>query len=131
MNRILRITSGVELLSKRFKAVSVSPMLRSVLIQDFELPKGWNRRVSRLLIELPMAYPRIPPMKFFIDKGLLRHGQQPAHYYETLLGNFGLRRGYAWICMQSIASWRPSVNILEGDNLITICNIVYQFLSEP
>ncbi|MCD6219038.1 hypothetical protein J7K43_01465 [Candidatus Calescamantes bacterium] len=125
-----RLRKEIRLLTLRFGQISFHRLSRGLLIYRFDLPPGWNRDFTRLLMIIPQAYPQIPPVKFYIDKGLRKYGKIPPHYFEASSPNLLCGEGFAWLCVHEIYHWKPSVDILKGDNLLTICNLIYNYLCE-
>lgn len=99
-----------------------------VVLWDFVLPKNWRPRKSALLIQLPGIRGPInsPPKSFYLDKGLRStSGRTPGHYFETRHGDPIIqKKGYAWYCL-FIKSWIPTADIISGDNLATVVDIIY------
>lgn len=95
-----------------------------IIIRWFPLPKGLGKPITRLLITLPSGYPIVPPnhYDFYMEKGLhLQH-----HYYEY--GHKRDNEDWAWFCLE-IEGWRPSSQIWNGDNLLTLMEMVTVALS--
>ena len=101
-------------------------------IPAFDLPKGWNKRTSNLLIIVPAGYPHIPPDSFFLEQGLRDTSGRPVKsYFEEQVGpNPYHDRGWAWFCYHiQRDSWHPAFHPLEGDTLLTYADLVYQVLA--
>ena len=125
-----RIMGEIELLSTRFGNIQYDPYdLSSVLIMQFNLPPGFNRNYSRLLIDLGPEYPWLPPQDFYLDNGLRKRGKVPKHYYKN---GFGSKKfcqdGFAWYSFH-IKKWNPDpYSMVHGDSLLTAVNAFYQAL---
>ena len=96
-----------------------------VCIPDFELPKGYNKKTSELLIELPAHYPFSPPTNFFMDRTITtRNGKTIEHYYPDREQNKYYDRGWGWFCVH-IRNWKVKEDIMQSDNLLTSADIAY------
>ena len=122
-----RVMGEVELISSHFGPVEFNRKV--VLVERFNLPRGFNRQISKLLITLPYDYPEMPPEAMYIERKLKKNGDEPGHYYEDSLGDERIRRaGYAWYSIHFTA-WSPSFrSIIRGDNLLTAINALYDAL---
>ncbi|NLB55775.1 MAG: hypothetical protein GX811_08440 [Lentisphaerae bacterium] len=122
-----RVFAEVNLVSSHFGDVNFEDDW--ILIERFNLPASLNRRTSKLLIILPYNYPEAPPHEMYLEKGLKKHGRTPEHYFENKYGDSDVRnRGYAWYSIH-FRTWRSSANsMIQGDNLITACNALYDAL---
>ena len=130
MMREERLRKEIRMLTLRFGRVCFNKSSGYLLLYNFDLPSGWNKKFTRLLMIVPQTYPQIPPTKFYVDKGLRKYGKIPSHYFENSSFNPMRGEGFAWLCIQEIYRWRPSTDILKGDNLLTVCNLIYNYLSE-
>ena len=125
-----RIIGEIELLSTHFGNIYYEPHdLSFVEIMHLNLPRGFNRNKSRLLIDLGLEYPILPPQDLYLDKGLRKRGKVSDHYYEN---GFGSKKyckdGYAWYSFH-IQEWNPNpYSMIHGDNLLTAVNAFYQAL---
>jgi hypothetical protein len=135
--RAARVKREVALLRLRFKKVEYDDLgYRWVHLPTFELPEGWNKRETELLVLLPPAYPQLPPDGFFLDRRLTtRRGQTPGHYFqEHSSHNPYADRGWAWYCMhvssEGRGGWRATADILEGDSLLTYIELIRLVLSQ-
>ena len=96
-----------------------------VCIPDFQLPKGYNKKRSELLIELPAHYPFSPPTNFFLDRTITtRNGNTIEHYYPNSEQNKHYDRGWAWFCVH-IRNWKVKEDIMQSDNMLTSADIAY------
>lgn len=117
----------VELLRLRYGQVGFDDVAKWVHILRFDLPKGWDRKTTGLLIEIPPAYPSTPPYDFFIDQRIrTKEGRTPKHYYQDSKYK---EQGWAWLCLH-IQSWRPHPNVVDGDSLLTVTECIYTQLTE-
>ena len=125
-----RVIAEIELPSSHFGPVQFNSQEPStVLIEKFDLPPKYNRRYTRVLIDLGQQYPEYPVRDFYIDRGLLKKGRKPGHYYEDGFGGkIYCEDGFAWYCLH-IKKWRPNPNsIPAGDNLLTASQTLYEAL---
>ncbi len=123
-----RFMLEIELLRLRYGQVYCdNDLSKWVHISRFNLPYGWNRKTTELLIEIPPTYPHTPPYDFFIDPDLkTKDGRTPSHYEENSRYK---KQGWAWLCLH-IQNWSPHHNVVDGDNLLTVCQCVYTELTE-
>lgn len=126
-----RVISEIELLSTHFGDVQFDRDNPSfVIIETFNLPSYFNRRHSRLLIDLGHYYPELSPQDFYLSRGLRKDGRTPSHYFEDWEGKKYCKHGWAWFCLK-IESWRPNpYSMLGGDNLLTATNACYDALKK-
>ncbi len=122
-----RVMGELKLVSSHFGPVEFSGKI--ILIERFDLPYGFNRQESKLLITLPHDYPEMPPEDLYIAKHLKKDGKTPGHYFEDKYGDNNIRGlGYAWYSIHFNA-WNPSFrSIIRGDNLLTAINALYDAL---
>lgn len=96
-----------------------------VCIPNFELPKGYNKKTSELLLELPTHYPFSPPTNFFLDRTITtRSGKTIEHYYPNKDQNKYYGCGWAWFSLH-IKTWKVREDIMQSDNLLTSADIAY------
>lgn len=103
-----------------------------VMIKNFQLPHGWSKSIVPLLIEIPPTYPEALPRQigFYTEKSLRdSKGFTEEHYFDkmSILNKYS-DRGWAWLSVH-IDRWNPKSDIRKGDNLLTICNLIYYTLS--
>jgi len=122
-----RVLAEAELVSSHFAEITLED--NWVLVWIFNLPPTFNQQASRLLIVLPNDYPQSPPKDMYLDKGLLKNGKTPEHYFENDFGDRNIRRkGYAWYSIHFTA-WRSNASsMILGDNLLTAVNALYDAL---
>jgi len=101
-----------------------------VHIKRFNMPPGWSKNYSQLLIEMPLGYPNIAPSRFYADKNMHDNkGFSANHYFAENPGlNPYIHLGWAWLCIH-IKEWNPRTEISKGDNLLTVCMLIYCTLS--
>jgi hypothetical protein len=132
--RARRVLQEAVLLARHFGVVDYDDEDGSWLhIAHFGLPVGWDRPSTALLIELPPAYPHVPPDGFYLDR-LLRTalGQSVDHYFENPGAyNRHADRGWAWFCIHlNRGTWRPRADVAGGDNLLKLTVLIRAILSE-
>jgi hypothetical protein len=122
-----RVLAEAELVSSHFAEIELED--NWVLVWNFNLPSTFNQRASKLLIILPNDYPESPPKDMYLDKGLTKNGKMPEHYFENQFGDGNIRRkGYAWYSIH-FTSWHSSSrSIIQGDNLLTAINALFDAL---
>jgi hypothetical protein len=126
-----RTMGEIALVSKRFGHVIYDPEdLTVVQIVRFDLPLGFNRPYSRLLIDLGPRFPELPPQDWYLDRGLLKYGKSIPHYFESGFVKRFACDGFAWYCLH-IHQWIPSSrSIIGGSNLLTSTESVFRALKE-
>jgi hypothetical protein len=103
---------------------------RWVCISNFDLPSGYSKERSELLIELARNYPFTPPTNFFLDRSIRTHnGKGIEHYYPGRLYNKHYEKGWAWFCIH-IKSWNVKDDIMKSDNLLTAVDLAYLTLQD-
>lgn len=128
-----RIQQEVILLARRFLEVDYDDEdFGWIRIPKFELPDGWSKRYTALLILLPPAYPDVPPDGFYIDKGLAtKSGKPPSHYFQGRDHNRLYDKNWAWYCIHAEKdNWQPSANLLKGDNLLKYIELIRAVLTK-
>ena len=99
---------------------------RWVHILNFPLPEGWNAPFCDLLLELPSAYPEVPPSKFYLPKGLRdRYHRMTGHYFERGgdLNPYS-HKNWAYLCLH-MKSWNS-----YKDTMLTMCQVISAYLKE-
>ena len=125
------IRAEAYLLTRRFHQVEFDPDdYLWFVIHDFDFPPGFNKKQSRLLIELDSTYPFTPPKGAYLDRNVRTSaGEAIAHYFPGSDQNKFFSKGWAWLCVH-VEGWRPNANIVKGDNLLKFCDIVYVTLED-
>jgi len=124
-----RTIAEINLLSSHFGYIQYDPYNPSwVLIEQFNLPAGYNRRWCEVLIDLGELYPELPPQDFYLSRGLTKNGRICSHYFEHFAGKKYCDEGYAWYSFH-IKRWKPNpYSMLHGDNLLAATGAFYQAL---
>lgn len=132
--RAQRILQEIALLATRFDAINYDDEdFTWVHIPHFELPAGWNRDTTGLLILLPPAYPHVPPNGFYIDQRLrTRRGESISHYFQEQGPNNPLgSKGWAWYCIHADkGNWSPTASVFHGDNLLKYIELIRAVLTK-
>jgi len=127
----LRIIAEIELVSSHFGTVAFDEKNPStVAIEKFDLPPGFNKKYSPLLLDLGINYPRFPVQDFYIDRGLRKRGRKVSgHYFENgFIGKKYCKLGLAWYSLH-LKNWKPDPHsIFNGDNLLTAIDALYKAL---
>ena len=86
-----------------------------VIVKKFQLPPGYNKQYTRLLLKIPLSYPNGNPDMFWVDHDLrlASGGSQANANIENVLGEPWLR--YSWHPQK----WNPVI-----DNLSTFMEFV-------
>jgi len=128
-----RIYQEAILLAREYGAVQYDDEDgRWVCIERFPLPSGWDRGITELLLVLPDGYPHLPPDGFYVDRYLrTRRGHRIDHYFEER-GHLNpyADRGWGWYCIHlKPGTWRPTSNVVYGDNLAKLAAMIRAILS--
>ena len=127
--RAARVDQEVALLLRWFDRVDYDHVGRSwVVVHDYPLPAGFNKPSTPVLMLIPADYPQVPPDGLFVDKGL----NIPGHYHQEHGGRnpFG-DRDWAWLCAHLAGrGWRPSADVVAGDNLVTLLGLYATIFAE-
>jgi len=114
-----------------------------IMIKQFWLPKGWvskcsaspcyNTAYTPLLIEIPAGYPSVAPQNFYAEQQLQCGTDFIGHYFDRpgtgTSQNKYTDKGWAWLCIH-VLSWESKTNLTKGDNLLTICKLIFDILSD-
>jgi hypothetical protein len=117
-----RVDAEVALLRRWFRRLAYDDIGRNwVMLPRYDLPRGFNRRATPVLILIPADYPVVPPDGIFVDMGL----NIPGHYFQEKgpRNPFG-DKDWAWLCAHlDKRGWRPSADLVGGDNLATLLEL--------
>ena len=116
-----------KMVEEQFGQITVSPDLDWFIVEEFPLPPGrYNRSSTRLLHFLGPGYPPTPPDNFLVPSGLRTNTGQPiGEGYSEGANHLGEEWGtFSW----HAKDWKPGVEVLDGDNLLTFLGSVYQRL---
>jgi hypothetical protein len=108
----------VPLIERRYGTAEVSANLDWLVVRDWELPAGWNKGKTDVLVLIPPGYPSTPPDNVHTDPDLrLANGDEPGN----AAGN-ATYAGRTWRVFSyhvETADWHPSREPLSGHNLLT------------
>lgn len=118
----------IELLRKRYESVEHDEDYSWVLLRDVDMPDGWNRSKTDVLI-LPTPNVLTPPDNVYVPSGLrLANGSMPSNYAE---GHNYLGREWGQFSFHdSNRMWTPREPVEDGDNLLTFMLEVERLLEE-
>jgi hypothetical protein len=118
----------MELLRRKYGPLACSESFDWIKLEQFNLPPGWNRSQTRILILVPVGYPVTPPDNFYVPVGLRTASETlPSNYTESqsLLGE-----QWGQFSFHLDGEWKPSADYLRGDNLLTFMLGVERRLKE-
>lgn len=109
----------------------VDERMRFIIVEDVQLPYGYDRARIPVLIELPKSYPRVPPgvggSQVYIpdDIRFLGSSLDDVHVGNTPSFKTPGWPDWAWLCYERI-DWNPLC-----DNLITFLEMIRANLTNP
>lgn len=117
-----RIAEEIRLLKDKYPSLQHGEGYAWVMIPDFNLPEGYNRKITRLLFLISGSYPHVSPDNFYVDAGLKFANNNPLTSYSEgaqvpIEGSWGC---FSW----HPEIWQPSAEIQKGDNLLTFMKSV-------
>jgi hypothetical protein len=121
----------VELVEATYGEVELGPDLSWIVIRRWQLPAGWNKANTAVLVNIPAGYPVTPPDNFCTDPDLrLANGSMPGN----VMGVYEYA-GHQWLqfsfhVVDSASEWHPHAELLDGHNLLTFLTGVKQRLEE-
>ena len=119
------IDKDLKLLSSRFDIEADNENLDYFAVLDFPLGPGWSRPTTTLLTKIPKDYPQVPPVHFFMKKGLSYKGKNPSHYFRDDSFNELADLGWGKYCLHIDGGWYyNNNNVLDGDSLHTFLELV-------
>jgi len=105
---------------------------RWVRIERFLLPPMFLPGSTKLLIVLPglQGIENPASFNFYITRNLRRtDGVLMEHYFQDSFYNDLRNKGYARLSFH-LKSWDPRLDVISGDNLVDICQALYNFLAQ-
>lgn len=106
----------LALLRDKYGDIEVSPDLDWAIIPSWNLPPGWNKATTPLLIQIPPGYPTTPLYGFGVEPDLrLASGVEPTNATNTLSVAGRQWRQFSF----SVEDWRPHADLAQGHNLLT------------
>ena len=125
---IERKLQEVKLLRNQYGELKYNSTVEWIIFKEFKVPPGWNRDVTELLVIIPAGYPSTPPDNFFVPLGMkLQNGSMVDRYTEP---HPHLNRQWVQFSYHIDGEWKPTSNILDGDNLQTFMIKVLDRLRE-
>lgn len=123
-----RVIQEIALLRERYPNLVHGQDCDWVMIPDFPLPDGYNRKATKLMFLIPATYPHTGPDCFYVEVGLrLSNGNMPSNYNEHMDVPVGGSWGYfSW----HPEIWQPADEIQEGDSLLAFIKAVNLRLRE-
>lgn len=123
-----RVIQEIALLKERYPSLLHGQNYDWVMVPDFPLPEGYNRKATKLMFLIHAAYPHAGPDCFYVETGLrLKDGNMPSNYNEHMDVPVGGSWGYfSW----HPETWQPADEIRGGDNLSTFIKAVNLRLRE-
>jgi hypothetical protein len=103
---------------------------RWFMIYDFPLSEWWIQPSTALFITLPPVgnIQLHPPDGLYVEQGLRTiNGLVPDHYIEVGEFNDLADQGWARLSVH-IKSWCPSPDVVSGNNLLDVVDLVYHDL---
>lgn len=116
------------LLSQKYGEMEHGQGLDWAIFKAFQLPTGWARTHTGLLVLIPPGYPMTAPDNFYVEPGLkLTSGAPPQNYSEPVN-----HQGRSWgqFSLHLERGWGASADIFSGHNLLTFMLIVEKRLLE-
>lgn len=94
-------------------SVTTEANMTCVILQSYQLPTGFDREVSDLLLRLSPGYPDVPPDMWWFDPPVRRADGNPIPATEVLEHYLG-RTWQRWSRHLSPGQWRSGVDRLES-----------------
>ena len=112
-----RILQEIALLKGKYPNLQHGENHDWIMISDYALPEGYNRKATRVLFLIPPTYPHTPPDNFYVDSGLkFGNGNPLTNYGEGSAIPFGGAWGrFSW----HPEEWQSAPDVKSGDNLLT------------
>lgn len=124
-----------SILSEHFSVLSLAYTLsvddhwRWLVVEDFNLPWGYNHSQIQVLIELPNDYPLSPPgvgsSGIFLPRSIRYHDRELRDLHPRTRPRVRCRGKWAWFCYQWI-HWDPM-----WDDLVKLLEMVRADLTNP
>lgn len=130
-DRKQRILDEIKIISLRYPVEVDLNNLKYVAVREFPLNRFFSQSTTTILIKIPVMYPETPPVHFFMKKTIKYKGGQLPHYFDQKEMNELSNRGWGKFCVHIDQNWRPSVNLLEGDNLSTYLELIKTLFDNP
>ncbi len=93
--------------------ITTDANMTCIVFKDFQLPAGFNREKSDLLIRLQPGYPDIPPDMWWFDPPARRADGQPIPATDAIEQHLG--RGWQrWSRHFNAGQWKAGIDSLES-----------------
>lgn len=119
-----RLNHDVRLLSLAYPT-AIDDDCKSITVNRFNLPPGYNYATIPVLLEIPSDYPEKPPgigdARVYVPSDLRYHGRTPEDFHPSS----GPTPDWAWWCYERI-HWDPS-----KDDLITFFELLRAHMTNP
>lgn len=102
-----------------------------ILITKYILPPDFNRKDSALLIITPKEdLMKRDGFEFYLNKRLVRTDGKPiCRFHDDDTYNRYANKGYSRLSFH-LYDFRPTTNPERGDNLVDVCESLYNFLGD-
>lgn len=122
----------IELVEARFGELEIADDYSWFTIRRYELPTGWNKTATQILVLLPPGYPETPPDNFYADLDLRLAGEGDRRAEGGTDGPTHEGRQWQQFSWHFVdpTEWQPHTEIERGHNLLTFMDGVVQRLSE-
>lgn len=115
-----RLKEEIELISKYFPNVILSPCKKWILISKYKLPtdRNWNKEEISICINIPNGLPGVMPYGIYVPSDLRCNNQVPGSFQPNannkppFEGNWGM---LSWSPVPG--EWKPNADIRKGSNL--------------
>ncbi|MGE4489422.1 MAG: hypothetical protein AB7E95_07765 [Kiritimatiellales bacterium] len=130
MNKATKwIIENLMLLAKAFPESEMaydSENFTWIFIRSFPLPENIRQKYTRLIMITPGRLGPISqaPGNVYVDKGLTDLNGNTLPFIFDHCGRELDGSGFAWLSL-FIRRWKPSYDVMAGDNLITLTNLIY------
>lgn len=113
-----RMEEELKLVKHRYGELEVAPGGEWFIIDEWQLPPGWNKPAVSVLVLVPPGYSATPPDNFYTDNDLrLANGGVPGNASSNQV-----QAGRQWLQFSyhvDAATWRPHAQVLKGHNLLS------------
>ena len=124
--------ANIEMLRRLYGAISYDEQSFSwIKIHNFKLPPFYNQIYTSLLITTPCEnIENYSSYDFYINKGLKRKGSRAVnHIFDEAGYNNLSHKNYARLSLH-LDSFKPSLDLINGENIVDICQVVYNHLAQ-
>ncbi len=124
--------TNIRMLERLFGRVSYDDQsFEWILVHRLKLPPFYNKKYTALLITTPgFNITNHNDYDFYIDKKLQRNDIAASEFIFDGSGYNPLsHKNFARLCF-NLKSFCPASDVLNGDNIIDLCQSVYNFLAQ-